>query len=286
MSDLSRWYKSGGALLREIEASPEIPGMVYIWFLGQLGFVIKLKGLVFYIDILLNDLCDEYGKSLRVYPPPFPPEAVNRIDYFLCTHNHADHLNLETLLPLAKANPHVRFIVPMPHVGVLTGSGLEQSRVIGAREGEILDLSHNVTLSPVAAAHTDYVRDEQGDYLCLGYVLKGDGTAWYHAGDTVVTTRLVDTLKKLRPIDGAILPINGSDWERAAADIVGNLHIKDGVKLARALDTDLVIPAHYDMIRGNEENPALFTDYLYKLCPEKKHHVFALGERYCYYREK
>jgi L-ascorbate metabolism protein UlaG (beta-lactamase superfamily) len=80
------------------------------------------------------------------------------------------------------------------------------------------------------------------------------------------------------------LPVNGSDWERTAADIIGNLNVKDGVKLVHALDTDLVIPAHYDMIRGNEENPALFTDYLYSLCPEKKHHVFALGERYCYYR--
>jgi L-ascorbate metabolism protein UlaG (beta-lactamase superfamily) len=282
MSDLSRWYKSGDALLGEIEKSPTVPGTASIWYMGQLGFVIKLSGLVFYIDVILNDLTGPDGKSCRVYPPPFPPEAIGSLDYFLCTHDHADHLNLATLVPLAKANPHTRFIVPMPLRSILTGAGIGEDRVIGAREGEALDLSQGVSLSPVAAAHTAYEPDEKGDYPCLGYVLKGEGMSFYHAGDTLVTGRLVETLEALGPINAAILPINGSDWERTAAGIIGNMHIQDGIKLARAIKADLVIPAHYDMMANNSENPARFTDYLYTLCPEQKHHVFALGERFCY----
>jgi L-ascorbate metabolism protein UlaG (beta-lactamase superfamily) len=113
-------------------------------------------------------------------------------------------------------------------------------------------------------------------------VLKGEGMSFYHAGDTLVTFRLVETLKRLMPINAAILPINGGDWERTAVNIIGNMHIQDGIKLARAIGADLVIPAHYDMMANNSENPARFTDYLYSLCPEQKHHVFALGERFCY----
>jgi L-ascorbate metabolism protein UlaG (beta-lactamase superfamily) len=277
-----RWYKAGDALLHEIIETPQLPGSTFFWFLGQLGFVIKLKGLVFYIDVILNDLTDAAGKTKRRYAPAFEPGAVQPVDYFLCTHDHDDHLNLRTLLPLAKANPQARFIVPMPLRSILIGAGIEASRVIGAQEGKDLSLPGDVTVSPVAAAHTDYEQDEQGDYLCLGYVLTGDGIGIYHAGDTLVTPRLVETLKARRPLDVGILPINGGDWERTSQGIIGNMTAEDAVKFARAVDIDLVIPAHYDMMPGNSENPASFADYMYTLCPEKKYHLFALGERLCY----
>jgi L-ascorbate metabolism protein UlaG (beta-lactamase superfamily) len=278
----NRWYKAGDALLREMTETSPVSGSAFFWFLGQLGFAIKLKGLVFYIDVLLNDLADAGGNTKRRYAPPFEPWAVQPVDYFLCTHEHDDHLNLKTLVPLAKANPQTRFIVPMPLRPILIGAGIDALRVIGAQEGKDLSLPRDITLSPVAAAHTDYEQDEKGDYLCLGYVLTGDGIGIYHAGDTMVTLRLVEALKNRHPLDVGILPINGGDWERTSEGIIGNMSAGDAVKFARAINVDMVIPAHYDMMPSNSENPACFTDYMYTLCPEKKHHIFALGERFCY----
>jgi L-ascorbate metabolism protein UlaG (beta-lactamase superfamily) len=275
MTEQNRWYKQGDALLKEIEASQGGPGTAFIWFLGQLGFVLKMGDTVCYIDVLLTDLFDAEGRSFRHYPPPFAPENAAP-DYFLCTHNHDDHLNLETLLPIAKASPRTQFVVPKPHRELLIQAGIEASRVLGAREGEALDLS-GVSLVPVAAAHPDYDQDEAGDHRCLGYVLTGAGVRVYHTGDTMATVRLVAALKTLAPIDAAIVPINGGDWERTSRNIIGNMTVVDAVKLCRAISADLSIPAHYDMFRGNTENPAAFTDCFYALCPEKRHHVFALG---------
>ena len=101
---MDRWYKCGKALLDEIAASQPQPGEAYVWFMGQHGFIISLGGMVFYIDVILNDLLDKDGKTRRVYPPPFEPGEIQKVDYVLCTHNHSDHLNLKTLLPLAEAN--------------------------------------------------------------------------------------------------------------------------------------------------------------------------------------
>jgi L-ascorbate metabolism protein UlaG (beta-lactamase superfamily) len=56
----------------------------------------------------------------------------------------------------------------------------------------------------------------------------------------------------------------------------------DAVKLARAVEADLVIPSHYDMMPANSENPAHFTEFLYELCPQKRVHICALGERFIY----
>ena len=278
----SRWYKSGTALLREIDNAKTGPGMALLWFLGQMGFVIKINETVIYIDTLLNDFSSKKEGVRRVYAPPFNTAAGVRADYFISTHNHGDHLNLDTILPQARTNSKTRFIVPAPWRAVLTGAGIEEDRVIGAAEGQPLSLSAETSLFPVAAAHTEYEQDNSGNYTCLGYVIRGSGIGIYHAGDTMVTPRLVKTLETLKPIDIAILPINGGDWERTAKGIIGNMHVEDAVKLVRALEIDLAVPAHYDMMNNNSINPAHFADEIYRTCPQQKYHIFALGEQFCY----
>ncbi|MDR1903431.1 MAG: MBL fold metallo-hydrolase [Treponema sp.] len=283
-----RWYKKGRALLSEIEGAGPEQGAAYIWFMGQHGFAVKLNGLLILIDTILNDLKDREGKSIRLYPPPFAPEELYGVDYYLCTHDHADHLNLETILPLARVNPHACFIVPKPFRGKLTKAGIGESRVLGAQEGGVLSLGKNadsgaaVCLYPLAASHPDYSADENGDYVSLGYILKGGGISVYHAGDTWAAPRLVETLKGMAPIDIAMLPINGTDWDRTSRGIIGNMNILDAVKLSCVLNVDLTIPSHYDMMPNNSENPANFADCMYRLCPGRKFHIFSLGERFIY----
>jgi hypothetical protein len=80
MKETKRWYKSGHSLLKEIRDTKTGPDTVFLWFLGQHGFVIKLNNKILYIDVLLNDITGRRGESRRCYPPPFPPEASRPVD--------------------------------------------------------------------------------------------------------------------------------------------------------------------------------------------------------------
>ena len=283
----SRWYKQGNALLEEIRGSDPLQNMAHIWYMGQHGFVLNIEGIIIYIDVILNALRNEAGVDRRNYPPPFSPGEAQRVDYYISTHSHGDHLNLQTILPLAKANPNVKFVVPMPCINILHEAGIEENRVLGARVMESIDALGKFKIVPVPANHTRYiqdegVRDEKGDYLALGFVFKTSDLSLYHPGDTWITPGLVDLLKTLGPLDVSMLPINGTDWERTAVGCIGNVNAMDAVRLALAVPIDLVIPCHYDMMPNNMENPAYFVDCMYRYCPEKRFHICALGEKFIY----
>jgi len=282
----NRWYKCGNDLLDEINKSSPSTNMLYIWYLGQHGFVINIAGTILYIDVILNALPDIYGKDRRNYPPPFAAEEKQNVNYYIATHNHDDHLNLETIAPLANANQDTKFIVPQPWVSVLIDAGIEENRVFGAKFGESLD-ADNLKIIPVPAIHTRFIqnegeKDENGNYYNLGFIMKTTDFSLYHPGDTWITPGLVMTLKELGPLDIAMLPINGTDWERTDEKCIGNMNAMDAVKLAKAIPIDLVIPSHYDMMPDNTENPAYFVDCMYRHCPQKRFHIFALGEKFVF----
>ncbi|MCD8142125.1 MAG: MBL fold metallo-hydrolase [Clostridiales bacterium] len=277
-----KWYRAGAALLGDIARTEPSAGELAFWYLGQMGMLVKTGGVTLCFDPVLNDLRNPDGSTRRNYPPPFSGEELTGVDYVVCSHNHADHLNLETLLPLYRANPGAKFIVPAPETGVLTGAGIPADMVIGAKAHQPLTLGGGVALTPIPAAHEAYVTDAQGDYRNLGYLLAADGVRFYHAGDTVLTAQLLEDVKRYGPPDVACLPVNGADLERRSRNIVGNMDCRDAAIFAAQTGADLTIPLHYDMVMGNGEDPLLFAAYMQRCAPGQKFHIMQLGERFLY----
>jgi len=288
-NNYKRWYKYGMDLINEINNSEPCNDEIHIWFAGQHGFIIKTGKKIIFIDVILNDFMGKDGISRRVYPPPFAPDQIKTVDLVLCSHNHGDHLNMQSLLPMYGASDNSFFIVPEPSKNVLLEGGMAEKRIIPAKAlDEIKPFSDSdIQIIPVPAIHTktiqnDGEKDNNGNYTSLGYIIKTNGISIYHAGDTWVTPLLLEILKEQGPLDLAMLPINGTDWQRTMENCIGNMGFLDAVKLAKAVPIDLVIPSHYDMMAFNSENPAKFADSMYALCPEKRFHISALGERFIY----
>lgn len=281
-----QWYKEGKKLLEEIRETKLPADMAAIWYMGQMGAVVKWDRLVVCFDPILNDLCCPDGRTRRNYAPPFGPEEFAEADYVVCSHNHKDHLNLETLLPMWQANPKVRFIVPEPERECLTAGGIAPEAVIGAKAGEEIglekqgaELPGRVLLCPIAAAHEEYVTDDHGNQRNLGYVMKCEGLHIYHAGDTVVTQKLIEDVRACGPIAVACVPVNGVDTERHSRGIIGNMDCRDAAYFVQQIQADMTLPMHTDMVMRNEENPLIFAEYMRSLYPGRKYHIMQLGER-------
>ncbi|MDO4620988.1 MAG: MBL fold metallo-hydrolase [Lachnospiraceae bacterium] len=267
------WLKQGAALIQEINSTDT--ESVQIWYIGQMGLFLRYKGLTICIDPVLTDLTDTNGQTRRNYKPPFSPEEAPHIDYLLCSHNHADHMNFDTILPIYQSNPDIRFIIPAPLKEELTSRGIKSSNIIYAREKVSINCM-KMQVYPIAAAHEDYITDRNGDYTCMGYILDFEGTRLYHAGDTMLTKKLENDLREYSPISMAFLPINGY----GKPNLVGNMNYAEAAGFASRLAFRTTVPMHYDMIMGNTEDPALFAKELHKLAPDADIHVPILGESF------
>jgi L-ascorbate 6-phosphate lactonase len=163
------------------------------WGLGQVGVAFKGPTGILYVDPYLTDSDGEGGRLERSFPPPLEPEEVTNASAVLLTHDHIDHTDPETLLPLASASPEARFICPSTSRDTLEEAGLDRDRITVPEVGEPLEVA-GATATAVPSAHTELERDPEGGYPYLGYVIEWNGVTLYHAGDTVIYDGLIETL--------------------------------------------------------------------------------------------
>ncbi len=245
---------------------------IAIRYIGQVGFVLQHRGFTIAIDPYLTDSVDrlkEFPKDfwVRNYDPPVCYEELHYVDLVLCTHDHLDHLDPETLLGISTASPQCRFLMPKQSAEIMRANGLATERIDVINAGQNLSFG-DITIEPVAAAHESYETDDAGFHRFLSYLLTWKGMTIYHAGDTLRTPELEDIFSH-RSIDVAFLPINGRSESRRKLGIVGNLTPEEAVNLAASTNIGLVIPTHYDLYPNNGAKLADFVS-AWELVPQEK----------------
>ena len=256
---------------------------VALFYLGQEGFLFKYKNTHILIDPYLSDYvdincCSDAITWIRNYPAPIEAEELDFIDYILCTHTHYDHSDPYTLNKLASVNPNATFIVPAFAMDLISSYGVAYNKIIGAVANTIIDCGE-CTIEPIPSAHEELHKDENGNYMELGYKITYDNISIYHGGDCCLYDGLSNSLKN---IDIMMVPINGRSYYKLKNDIIGNMTIEEAIILAKECNADMLVPMHYDLYNVNCVNPAHFVDYLYTNNPTQKFHMFVPGECFIY----
>lgn len=266
--------KTNKELMTEIENTAVEDGSCALWWLGQMGYVIKFsENRLIYIDAYLTD------KPARTVPPLLKPEELGNPMLIIGTHNHSDHIDRPVWKKIAQVNSSVTFVVPEIHKkGIVEELEIPADRIDGMNDLMSLDCD-GLTLTALASAHEFLDKDEvSGLYPFLGFVIECGGIRIYHPGDTCRYEGLFPKVKGFKP-DIMILPINGRDAVRLESGCIGNLTYQEAVDFAGYVEPKLTIPGHFEMFAHNSENPELFTEYMRVKYPDLKSMIPEHGER-------
>jgi L-ascorbate metabolism protein UlaG (beta-lactamase superfamily) len=257
MSLISAFQKNDD-LLNNIRCHPY--GSVKLWWLGQSGYLIHYNNVHVLLDpYLSNSLTHKYENTnkphIRMCELVIDPSRLDFIDIVSSSHNHTDHLDGETLIPLITSNPDIQMIIPEANREFVTNRiGSPLSFPIGLNDGQTVTVK-GVTFHGIPAAHNEIDRNELGQCKYMGYVIEIGGKKIYHSGDTLLFDGMANLLRPFK-LDLALLPINGNDPTRGVA---GNLSIDEAIQLGLDIEAKLVIPCHYDMFTFNTADPKEFT---------------------------
>lgn len=240
------------ALVTEMDRLLPDATQAHIWWLGQSGFLLQWKGKRVLLDPYLSDsLTKKYEHTekphARMSEQVIPPDLLKQIDVVSSSHNHTDHLDAETLIPVIANNPGIQFIIPEANRAFIAERvNCALDFPIGLNDGMAVQLDE-FSFHGIPAKHNEIDRDEQGHCRYMGYVIRFGNCSIYHSGDTLWFDELPELLRPFS-VDLALLPINGNKPERKVA---GNLDHIEAVKLAKVLGVKTVIPCHYDMFSFN-----------------------------------
>lgn len=272
-------YKKDQALLQEMDSLVKDERQFHLWWLGQSGYLLQWKGKRVVMDPYLSDsLTKKYATTdkphTRMSELVIDPGSLKNISILSSSHNHTDHLDADTIIPILKNNTGIQFIVPEANRKfVAERVKIDPSFLTGINDGQKVKLGE-FSFHGIPSRHNEIERDENNNCRYMGFVIEFGNYRIYHSGDTLWFDEMVDLLKPF-DLDLAILPINGNVAERR---VQGNLDCREAAVLGKAIGARMVIPCHYDMFDFNTADVRDFVAEAKKI--DQPFTVLRGGERY------
>jgi L-ascorbate metabolism protein UlaG (beta-lactamase superfamily) len=275
-------FKKGQELIDEMDSLLQDDTSFHLWWLGQSGYLLQWNGKRLLIDPYLSDsLTKKYSSTdkphTRISEFVISPELLRHISIVTSSHNHTDHLDAETLIPLLTNNNEIKFIIPEANRSFVSDRvKCDLNFPIGLNEGRSVEVN-GFTFYGMPAKHNEIERDQNGNCKFMGYVIEFGGNKIYHSGDTLWFDGMTELIQPFQ-VDVAILPINGNKPERKVA---GNLDCKEAAELGKSIGANCVIPCHYDLFEFNTANVNVFLEEAKKI--KQRCVVLRGGEKFSFY---
>lgn len=204
-----------------------------IKFLGQSGYIIKSNNSQIIIDPYLSDSVNRAAGRARMLPIPLNPNEIS-CDAVICTHNHLDHLDPDTVSK-----------IPTGQFFITTNEGKGTLAALGINNVAALNIGDSIKVGDfeITAVFADHTVE------AFGLIIRAENKTLYFSGDTLYNEKLFE-ISKYKP-DITFICINGR---------LGNMNVKEAIVTTEKIGAEINIPNHYDMFESNSENPRLFSE--------------------------
>ena len=207
--------------------------MLKLKWIGQSGYILNDGKMEICIDPYLSDVVGRLHGRPRMVRAPFSPEDL-KSDIVICTHDHLDHVDIDAIPYMKKEN--MLFFAPSDAEKTLRECGVINYKSFN--EGDKYHIG-DFEIEAVFADHS---------VPAIGLIIKHNGITMYFSGDTLYNKKLEELAKY--KIDLMFICINGK---------LGNMNVKEAIRLTEILRPKVGIPAHYGMFESNTEEPGKYT---------------------------
>jgi L-ascorbate metabolism protein UlaG (beta-lactamase superfamily) len=252
----------------------------HAWLIYSANYLLRTANILWAVDPLV----------LHSRLPEAAPVEVacdlEKLDFVLLTHNHADHLDLR-LIEALKDHP-IRWVIPdFLMKRVVERTGLSLDKIIIPAAGVSLDLS-GIQILPFESAHWEITPNQHMEGSIsqrrgvpeLGYLVECGGKHWLFPGD-------------IRCYDRSLLPpfphldvVFAHIWMgRSQAVLDDPPLLQDFCRFFSSFDTEKIILTHLDEFYRAPENlwdsrhANLITEYMSEKSPALKVNIAWMGDR-------
>ncbi|MFQ6088842.1 MAG: metal-dependent hydrolase [Candidatus Methanofastidiosia archaeon] len=199
---------------------------IKITYVGHSTFEITGSKKILF-DPYLAKNSEEYGFK-RLIGAKRDVNQFKDIDFIMITHEHFDHMEVETIKELLKRNDSL-VIAPSPVIENLKGE-IDEKNLLKVKAGDELEIE-GVRIKITGAYHSSKEP--------VGFLVTLDGVTFYHCGDT-------SKVDFPQGVDVFFVPIGGTF----------TMDVEDALKALDLIKPKLTIPMHFDTfskIEADEE---------------------------------
>ncbi len=257
--DLIKWMSSDvKPILSEIEVSDDWKNINlnqdndYIIWIGHSTFLIKKSGIVILTDPVFSDRASPF-KNIgpeRLIPPAIPLNQLPQIDFITVSHNHYDHLDIDSLKKISELNPDAVFLVPEGDLRLLKRKRIDNAHEFNWWETFSTD-GLTFTFTPVQHWSKRGLFDRNKS-LWGGWYMNFNDYGMYHAGDTGYSNDFIDTRLKLGAPKYAFIPIGAYNPEWFMAE--SHVNPEDAIQVMLDLEAEKAFGMHWGTFALTDED--------------------------------
>lgn len=225
-------------------------------WLGHSAFRWKIGETTILSDPLLTDRASpfQWAGPKRFVPSPLKPQDA-LADIILITHNHYDHLDLETLKRLPNKDT-VQIIVPIGVAPLVKSAGIQHVTELDWHQSLTIS-GTQITMVPAVHFSARWTNDRNAT-LWGGYIVRAGGLTVYQTGDTTYHPTVFKQIGEqygpiANGIDYALVPIGA--YEPRKIMVGSHTTPEEAVEIGRDTHAQTLVGHHWGALVLTTEDP-------------------------------
>jgi len=220
-------------------------GRIAVSWFGHSTALLEIDGYRVLTDPVWSERCspsDVVGPG-RMHPPPVPLDALPALDAIVVSHDHYDHLDIDTIIALARTQ-WAPFVVPLGVGAHLREWGIPDERIIELDWNEHAKIDE-LTLVCTPARHFSGRFLTRNTTLWASWAIIGPAHRAYFGGDTGYTKSFAEIGEEHGPFDVTLMPVGA--YNTVWPDI--HMNPEDAVQAHVDVNGGLLVPIHWCTFR-------------------------------------